>query len=244
MAESSSSSNNHPVEQGLVGKTFSLFFKLFSVLLLALFFSIVSEWIGMAFFWPEEGAQHAQAMLESEINYLNDDFKKSIITSSPSKFAGEFAKQGNYYLIEWTGVIRVIEWMAAKPTSNSSEIHLYMHNFFMSVWEYVIAMLGVIQVFMVRLAVLLLATPVFLLALVAGFADGLVQRDLRRWGGGRESSFLYHYAKKLIVPSILGAWILYLAIPVSIHPSFIIIPFAILGGSSAAITASTFKKYL
>ena len=244
MAESSSSSNNHPVEQGLLGKTFSLFFKLVSVLLLALFFSIIAEWIGMAFFWPEEGSQHSQDMLHAEINFLNDDFKKSIITSSPSNFAGEFAKQGNYYLIEWTGVTRVIEWLATKPTSSSGDIHLYLHEFFMTVWEYVIAMLGVVQVFMVRLAVLLLATPVFLLALIAGFSDGLVQRDLRRWGGGRESSFLYHYAKKVIVPSIIGAWVLYLAIPISIHPSFIIIPFAIMGGTSAAITASTFKKYL
>ena len=245
MADSSSATGNkHPVEQGVVGKSLNFLLKLISVLLLALFFSIIAEWIGMAFFWPDEGAQHSQDMLKAEIGFLNEDFHKSIITSSPAKFADEFAQKGNYYLIEWTGFIKVINWLSAKPTANSNDIHIYLHHFFMGIWEYVLAMLGVIQVFFVRLAVLLLATPVFFLAVIAGFGDGLVQRDLRRWGGGRESSFMYHYAKKFIMPSIIGAWVIYLAIPITVHPSFIIVPFVIMTASSAAIAASTFKKYL
>ena len=58
----------------------------------------------------------------------------------------------------------------------------------------------VTQVFSVRLAILMLATPVFLLFSLVALVDGLVRRDLRRWGGGRESSFVYHYAKKAAIP--------------------------------------------
>ncbi len=105
-------------------------------------------------------------------------------------------------------------------------------------------MIAVTQVFAVRLSILILATPVILLALIAGFTDGLVQRDLRRWGGGRESSFLYHHAKKVILPAILSAWVIYLAIPFSVHPSLIIVPFTLMAGIAMAVTASTFKKYL
>ena len=50
----------------------------------------------------------------------------------------------------------------------------------------------VTQLFSVRLAILTLAMPVFLLFSLVALVDGLVQRDLRRWGGGRESSFVYH----------------------------------------------------
>ena len=63
----------------------------------------------------------------------------------------------------------------------------------------------VTQVFAVRMAVLTLAMPVFLLFGLVGVTDGLVQRDLRRWGGGRESSFVYHHAKRFIMPAVLGA---------------------------------------
>ena len=40
------------------------------------------------------------------------------------------------------------------------------------------------------------------------------------------------------------AWVVYLALPVSVHPSFIVIPFATLFALAVTVTASTFKKYL
>ena len=43
----------------------------------------------------------------------------------------------------------------------------------------------VTQVFSVRLAIFSLATPVFLLFSLLALIDGLVRRNLRRWGGGR-----------------------------------------------------------
>jgi hypothetical protein len=36
----------------------------------------------------------------------------------------------------------------------------------------------------------------------------------------------------------------YLALPVSLHPIFIVLPFAILFAMSISLTASRFKKYL
>jgi integrating conjugative element membrane protein (TIGR03747 family) len=65
----------------------------------------------------------------------------------------------------------------------------------------------------------------------------LVRRDLRRWGGGRKSSFVYHYAKKAAMPLILMARVLYLALPFSLHPSWINLPFVL--AFAVIITAST-----
>ena len=39
-------------------------------------------------------------------------------------------------------------------------------------------------------------------------------------------------------------WVVYLALPFSLHPSFVILPFATLFAFSVAVTAGTFKKYL
>ncbi len=102
----------------------------------------------------------------------------------------------------------------------------------------------VTQVFSVRLAILILAMPVFLLFSLVALVDGLVQRDLRRWGGGRKSSFVYHYAKKAAFPLVILTWVTYLALPFSLHPTFVVLSFAMLFALTVAVTASTFKKYL
>ena len=102
----------------------------------------------------------------------------------------------------------------------------------------------VTQVFSVRLAVLALAMPVFVMFTMVAIVDGLVKRDLRRWGGGRESSFVYHWAKRSALPLLVLTWVIYLALPFSLHPSLVVLPFATLFALSVAVTASTFKKYL
>lgn len=180
-------------------------------------------------------------MLNTEVEYLDQDFRRSLITSSPARFAKELADSSYYYLFEWTGLVQFFQWAASEPTS---ELHGYAHLIATTLWDYILAMIVVTQVFAVRLAILILATPVFVLALVAGLTDGLVQRDLRRWGGGRESAFLYHHAKKVIVPALISAWVVYLSMPFSIHPSLIIVPFTLLAAIAVAVSAATFKKYL
>ena len=63
-------------------------------------------------------------------------------------------------------------------------------------------------------------------------------------GRGRQSSFVCHYAKKAAIPLIIMAWVLYLELPFSLHPSWIILPFALAFAFAVTITARTFKKYL
>lgn len=52
---------------------------------------------------------------------------------------------------------------------------------------YLIAAAYTVLVFLVRLLVLCLMLPLFLMAAFVGFVDGLVRRDIRRFGAGRES---------------------------------------------------------
>lgn len=79
---------------------------------------------------------------------------------------------------------------------------------------------------------------------VMALVDGLVRRDLRRWGAGRKSSFIYHWSKRSALPLLVTAWVICLALPFSLHPSWVILPFATLFAISIVITASAFKKYL
>ena len=82
------------------------------------------------------------------------------------------------------------------------------------------------------------------LAAIVGFVDGLVRRDIRRFGAGRESGFIYHRAKATLVPLLVLPWVLYLALPVSVSPLLILLPSAVLLGLAVNIATSSFKKYL
>ena len=98
--------------------------------------------------------------------------------------------------------------------------------------------------FFVRLSILILSMPAFILFGIVGVSDGLMQRDLRRWCGGNESGYIYHWAKRFALPVLVITWVIYLAIPSSIHPNFIITPFAVMFGLVLMVMSSKFKKYL
>lgn len=95
-----------------------------------------------------------------------------------------------------------------------------------------------------RCVILVLTAPLFILAAIVGFTDGLVSRDLRRFGAGRESAFVYHHAKRMVTPIFLTGWLIYLSLPFSIHPSLFLLPCALVFGLMIAIATASFKKYL
>lgn len=198
----------------------------------------------MVFWWPDEGIDHSRDMLIKEINYLDTDFKRSVMTSEPARFAKQIADGTYHYLFEVTRLVDFMHWISAQPMPEEEGVRPTLHEMYWPISEFVIATMQVTQVFSVRLAILVLAMPVFLLFSLVALVDGLVQRDLRRWGGGRESSFVYHYAKKTAFPLVVLAWVTYLALPFSLHPTFVILPFSTLFALTVAVTASTFKKYL
>ncbi len=213
-------------------------------LFLSLIFSVLIEWIGMVFWWEEQGLDHSRQMLVSELQFLGADFHRSWLTAHPMQFASDLSDRFYHIAFEWTGIVDLIQWITPVPGLEESGVRPVLNRFYRPVADYVLAGMQITQVFAVRLAILTLAMPVFGLFTLVALVDGLVRRDLRRWGGGRESSFVYHYAKKAAIPLIIMAWVLYLALPFSLHPSWIILPFALAFAFAVAITASTFKKYL
>lgn len=97
----------------------------------------------------------------------------------------------------------------------------------------------------VRLAMALFALPVLVLAILIGVVDGLVQRDVRKWSGGRESSFIYHHAKHYSKWFMTAGFSIYLGWPLSgFNPTYLLLAFAALTAFALAITCASFKKYL
>ena len=74
-------------EKGWIRKTLGVPFSLLGVLLVSLFFSIVTEWIGLYFFWAGEGWHHSRDMLNSELEWISTSFKQSLLIHNPDHTA-------------------------------------------------------------------------------------------------------------------------------------------------------------
>ena len=244
MARSSTDTRSHPAQQGVISGSFALLFAALFWLWIALVFSVLLEWAGMVFWWPDEGTAHSRGMLEAELSYINEDFQQSLVVASPARLARRFADGFYAVCFKWTRIAAFFDWLAAPPRPGEWRITTRVRGFYARISDFLIAAMTITQVFAARLAVLTLALPAFALAALVGLADGLVHRDLRRWGGGREHGFLYHHAKRPLAPIFVACWVLYLSLPVSVHPTFVVVPFAAAFGALIALTASTFKKYL
>jgi integrating conjugative element membrane protein (TIGR03747 family) len=207
-------------------------------LFFSLLISIAVEWIGLAFWWPEQGAQHAIGMYESELAYLSGDLSNSVFIRDPESFAAALAKSVETAW-QWSGLLSVIDWMGTPP-EDSQPLQEIAHT----AHEYAVATVFVTLVFAVRIAILILSLPLFVLFGLVGLIDGLVERDLRRFSAGRESAYVFHIAKRAMAPMIILAWAFYLSMPFSIHPALVIMPFAVIFAVSVGIAASSFKKYL
>ena len=83
------------------------------------------------------------------------------------------------------------------------------------------------------------------LADAVGAVDGLVRRDLRRWSGGRESSFVYHHAKRYTAWALTGGFGLYLTWPFGgFNPAYMVLIFTALVAATLSTTVASLKKYM
>lgn len=225
-----------------VGKSWRMIWKVIGLLLISLVISLLIEYVGIALWWPDEGWKHSKDMLDTELGWLDDGFKQSLILSSPGATIGMVLDTSFDWLFVKTGLADLSQNAPTIAASKGSAA--YVATAYLIAEDYILATMFVTMTFMIRLSILVLSIPLFILSIMTASVDGLMRRDIRKFGAGRESSFIYHRAKMMIVPLIFAPWVLYLAAPISIHPQLILIPCAISLGVAIVITIATFKKYL
>jgi integrating conjugative element membrane protein (TIGR03747 family) len=243
MATSAQNTPPQPIQHpGLIISAISLVLHIIGLLIASLLFSILIEFAGLLLFWGDQGWRHSETMLNSELGWLSEHFKSSLILQQP----GQTIVQWLDFLMQWllakTGFADFAR--QARVSSQGNSFWSWINQLYVSIEDFVLAAVYVTFTFVVRLTVLVLTTPLFLLASFTGCVDGLMRRDLRKFGAARESSFVYHRAKRAVVPLLFVPWIIYLSLPFSLNPIAILLPCAVILGAAVAITATTFKKYL
>lgn len=208
--------------------------------------NILFEWVGMGFLWPQEGVAHSRAALERELRYVTEDFRRGLLIERPGALATQLAARARravYQTARGEALLDYLEQRAARNAEDGAH-QRRMRELLVQVRNHVEAAVIATEVYLVRMAVLIAALPLFLLAGLVGLTDGLVQRDLRKFGGGRERGQVYHLARGVVAPALTLPWVIYLAWPAEIHPNLVLLPFAALFGCVVAITSGSYKKYL
>ena len=225
MAEESSRPKK---KTNFVGNIIRFFFYLLVWTVFALLINIIIEVLGMLFNWWElPGAEHSNQMLSVELGWLNRDFHG--VLGSPTGNAIRFSTYMYDLFFVWFG------YDIAQSVLNSSANTGYV--------GYIKASLNITQLFFVRVIVLLFSLPVFFIFAIMAFVDGLMKRELRRFGGDRESGWIWHRAFESIKPLSIAPIVLYLASPWSIHPTIVILPFVLMISYAIWLSTLKFKKY-
>lgn len=209
------------------------------MLLLALILAAwIVDWIFVFRVWPD-GLARLQAI-------LSEDLARTARLGGEYYDVTQFATRIANVLYEGIFGISGIHDMGSRFAGGAalSIPDTIVRNTYVANYQAIqVAMVGT-QVFGVRLAVLLTFWPVFVLAYVVAMSDGLIQRSIRRAGGGNESANIYHRAKyfQVVLMALISA--LCLLLPISIDFRGILLPGATLLALLARYQWAYYKKHL
>ncbi|MCR6480982.1 TIGR03747 family integrating conjugative element membrane protein [Variovorax sp. ZS18.2.2] len=245
-----------PRTRGPVELALEVTMGLFFVAMFAWFIGLLIEIVGSYTLWKGEGVVHARHLVEQDLGYIAAA-PRSLLIDDTAAFALQIVRwvrmpYERVGLLRWyqgqqTSLQTAGESGSARSAANpiGQGIKRTTRSIFTTLGQWAVMSMHVGMDVLLRLSVALFALPAFVLACLVGAVDGLVRRDLRRWGGGRESSFVYHHAKRYTSWALTGGFGLYLSWPFGgFNPAYMVLVFTVLVAATLSTTVAAFKKYL
>lgn len=211
----------------------------------SLFIGTVIEVVGNYVWWKGQGIEHAKAQVVEDLSYIKQ-FPRSILVPDTVAFAKDMVRLVS---LPWNRLNAPAFFERARAADQgeapAKPMPRILQRLLIEGARLLEILLYVTQDTAVRLAVAFFALPAFAMACLLGLVDGLVKRDLRKWAGGRESSFVYHHSKHYTAWFLTAGFALYLSWPVGgFNPAWMVLIFAALVAMSLSVTVASFKKYL
>lgn len=203
--------------QGPVGWLLSLAGRLIGLVIGALVLRVVLELAGLYFWWPQEGSRHVFQVMKRE--------RVELVTALQPHPLGE-----DICVLLESGVTHMLKFRHKTNGLLHELATVLAYNTLVS--------------FMLRLVWLSAMLPLICLCVVIGLTDGLVQRDLRRFGSGLESIFLHRYVIRSGSSVAATLWVFYLAQPLFLPAMLVLLPTALWSGITVRIAAGSFKRWI
>lgn len=233
---------NTPRDVGLMGHIFWFVIKLIGWSFLGWLTALVLSTALLTFMGKQIGIRYLDQLINSQLNAIG--VMPTLLSNIPVQTAEHAMNTVGHTLFIKTHIIDWFTQWKNEELTQDKTFKYYLSISYQYLGDYVKAWILTTQLTVLRLVIAFLMLPLFLLLGLVGFVDGLVQRDLRRFSGGRESALIYHRAKRYIVPTLMAGYFIYLILPLPLPPQCVFLPTAILFGMVIAITTSRFKKYV
>ncbi|ECA5089502.1 DUF4400 domain-containing protein [Salmonella enterica subsp. enterica serovar Menston] len=186
------------------------------------------EWLDDAFFWRNTCASHSEQVLQATWQWWRGSAGATV------------------WLVEDLAIVRgkLQQGIAALIASLNGQSGLFWTETVTTVIRCALLSAGnVTLTFLLRLAILLQALPLFALTITIGLIDGLVRRDLRRFGAGHESGFVYHHARRMIGSSLAATGLVWQVVPQFLTPEYFGVLSSVIVGLAVSFAIGAFKKY-
>ena len=191
--------------------------------------AIALEWLGDAFFWRNDCASHSEQVLQATWHWWRVSAGAPVWLVEDLALVSGTLQQGIAALLHSLNGQSGVFWTEAVTT--------VIHCALLSAGN-------VTLTFLLRLAILLQALPLFALTITIGLIDGVVRRDLRRFGAGHEAGFIYHHARRMADSSLVATGLVWLAVPVFLEPEYVLVLGAVGIAIAISVTTRAFKKYV
>lgn len=225
MSERSIQPTKPPADKpkGMVGRTLSWTFGLLGALLMTIALSVVIELVGItAGWWPQS---HAAGLLFVERSYIESIDRFPLTALTPFTVADRAGEQA--HAVVGPTYINALHTQDTDPMS-----------------PYVLGALNITMLVILRLVVALFTLPGYLLVALAAGIDGGVRRDIRKYTGEHESSYIFHGTKRFVLPGVMATLSIYLLLPFSVYPALVFAPSMALFGYLLYVVTGRFKKFI
>ncbi|HHS9847859.1 TPA: DUF4400 domain-containing protein [Klebsiella michiganensis] len=212
--------------QGPIGWLLSLTGQLIGLVIGALVLRVVLELAGLYFWWPQEGIFHTYRMMMRELGELNQELHIHSLGGSIRT------------LLEYTSVMVIHIGRCVYSLFRQDKLVFPQNQVAQMITD---VLVYVLISFMIRIFRLVLTLPLMLLFIVIGLIEGFVLRDLRRFGAGYESGFMFYWAVKIAGELFLKIIFCYLVLYTAIN---LLIPLALFTGFIVLVKSAQFKKFI
>ena len=179
---------------------------------------ILFEWLGG--WWGNTVGEHAKMTMLLQLDALQADFPEALN--------------------------RLLPWLSTFMSQFSDALSLTFTGSFSALTPYWHGVVYVTLALLARIALLIFAYPLFLMAVCLGVFDGLVVRQQRIATIARETETVHYYTYRALPWAVMGCSYLWLFVPGIVHvpPSLILIPGVVTTGLLVQQAVASYKKYL
>ncbi len=228
----------------LFTSTVGLGLKVLSTLVFATLISIVVEFVGMDHLWSQHEGSRLRDRTEVERRLLEAQAGSSHLVS----YVDGLSQQYREWLATAVGPFEV--WLtrvrqSEKQHSESvSPLNHSVRTVGRALADRTLVALEFLNELTYRIAAMTVGSIPLLILSAVGLVDGLVKREVRRWSGGRESSWFYNAARRLVGPCTIGFVATLIVWPWTLSIAWVVAVFSGCIGVLVSIAAYRFKKYL